>query len=349
MDRPLHVGLVGRGESALQKELQRLPGRPEVCAFDSLFGQTVELIAFEPDALFVRVALEDHPDEIAGALQLLRGIRPGCRAVLVADTTREIALAPVCARIGAQLLCEPFTPAQLLAAFDHALAGGDRPRAEVFLDLVHGIADEINNPLMFLMGHLQLLQLQMPANQPGILQEQIAAALAGAKRVHDTVERMRNIERAAAGPRRADPIDLHAEVCRHFSEAQNTKAGISVVKDPDDASYTIKADAEILRPALSGLAILAHEFQEAGCRVRVFLMRLQDAVRIRLSLHGQALEGWDLPRTYEPYYLSRVLRGSAQGLALFHLQAAAHGHRGRAIARRLPDGIVALDREMPVA
>ena len=347
MERPLHVGLVGRGESALLADLRGLPGRPEARAFETLFGHTAALLAFEPDVLFVCVAQEDRPEELVGALQLLRGIRPGCAMVLVADKSRELTLTPACARVGAQLLCEPCTPAQLLAAFDHALAGGDRPRAEVFLDLVHGIADEINNPLMFLMGHLQLLQLQMPPDKAGDAMEQVAAALVGAQRVHETVERMRRIERAAAGPRRAETFDVATEAAKCLLESRGKQEAIQLVRDPADATFCVLGDADILRPALAGLAALAHEFQQEGSKAHVALMRLDGAVRVRLSLQGKAFDDWSLPRTYEPYYLSRVLRGSAQGLALFHLQAAAHGHRGRATARRLPDGVVALDVEFP--
>ena len=347
MDRPLRVGLVGRGESALLSQLRALPGRPEARSFEGLFGQTGAILAFEPDALFVCVSAEDRPEELAGALLLLRGIRPGCAVILVASKAQEIALAPVCARIDAQLLCEPWAPAQLLAAYDHALCGGDRPRAEVFLDLVHGIADEINNPLMFLMGHLQLLQLQMPPEKSNDAMEQVTAALVGAQRVHETVERMRKIGRAAAGPRRADPFDLAAEVSRMALEHQGGSEPLVVVRDPADASFTMLGDAEILRPAFSGLVALANEFQKEGCETHLSAMRMQGAVRLRLSLQGKPLKDWDLPRSYEPYYLSRLLRGSAQGLALFHVQAAAHGHRGRATARRLPDATVALDLEFP--
>lgn len=280
---------------------------------------------------------------------MLRNLRPGCAIVWLIDRARELAVAPLCARVGAQLLCEPFSHAQLLAAFDHALAGGERPRAEVFLDLVHGIADEINNPLMFLMGHLQLLQLQMNPQASSDELEQVAAALAGAQRIHASVERMRRIEKASAGPRRADPFDLGAELAPLLLDPTGKMGPLSLVREPADAGFRILGDAEILRPALVGMVSLAREFQDNGAEVHAALMRLEGAVRIRLSLRGRAFADWSLPRTYEPYYLSRALRGTAQGLALFHLQAAAHGHRGRATARRLPDGTVAIDVDLPVS
>ena len=77
------------------------------------------------------------------------------------------------------------------------------------------------------------------------------------------------------------------------------------------------------------------------------LSRLQAAVRLRLQITGAGLEDWRLPRTFEPYYLNRLLRGSSQGLSLFLVQTAVHGHRGQATARRLPDASLALDLSLP--
>ena len=60
-----------------------------------------------------------------------------------------------------------------------------------------------------------------------------------------------------------------------------------------------------------------------------------------------ALPAWRLPRTFEPYYFSRVLRGTPQGLSLFLVQAIARSHGGRALARWEPDGSVSLRIELP--
>jgi hypothetical protein len=81
---------------------------------------------------------------------------------------------------------------------------------------------------------------------------------------------------------------------------------------------------------LDGTAALALEPQTPG-------------VRLRLRLGGKAFAGFRLPRTFEPYYLNRVLRGSSHGLSLFLVQTVVHAHHGQALARRLPDGAIAID------
>lgn len=348
MERPLHIGLCSRDETSLLADLRALPGRPQVESFDSVFTAAPKLLAFQPDALFVRAVADASLDELVGAIRLLRSALPQCAVVLLAAREREIAFAPMCARIGAQFLAEPYAPTELLATFDHAMRQAERPRAEVFLDLVHGIADEINNPLMFLMGHLQLLQLQLDPQRSQSELEQIAAALGGAQRIHETVERMRRIEAAAAGPRRAEPFDVFAVLHSLAAGVAPNGGALPVVRDPADASISVLGDPEILRPALGALVDLAREFRQQGAEAHFVAGRIDGAVRVRLALRGACVADWSLPRTYEPYYLSRALRGSPQGLALFHAQAAAHGHRGRATARLLPDGVLALDLELPL-
>jgi signal transduction histidine kinase len=348
MDRPLCLGLCGREDSALLADLQRLPGKVTTRAFDSIYSAIASLASFEPDAVFVLTSSGDVPEELAGAIRALLALRPQCAVVIVAARERELSFAPICQRTRAHLLLEPYGPAQLLATLDQALSLSDRPRTEAFLDLVHGVADEINNPLMFLMGHLQLLQLQLDPQRDRDALEQISAALGGAQRIHETTERMRRIEAAAAGPRRANPFDLWAELSSALREHRGKGDSIAIVREPSDGAFAVAGDAEILRAALASVVALAFEFRDGGNEAHFVITRIEAGIRVRLSLRGPALADWSMPRTYEPYYLCRALRGSTLGLSLFHVQAAAHGHRGRATARRLPDGAVAIDIELPL-
>ncbi|MEQ1633145.1 MAG: histidine kinase dimerization/phospho-acceptor domain-containing protein, partial [Planctomycetota bacterium] len=260
---------------------------------------------------------------------------------------REVELAALRERTGASWLALPHTPLDLARAVDHALNGGDRPRTEVFLDLVHGIADEINNPLQFVLGYLQLLQLQLEGDQYQDARDHIAAALDGGQRIAGTVERLTRIERAAAGARRHERFDLRTALESALAVSAAGRPLPSIVREPAKGSFVVQGDAEILDPALHALAAAAFEFEQHGGSVHFVLTRIDHAVRLRMALRGEGFADWQLPRTWEPYYLCRVLRGSTQGLALFLVQTAIHAHRGQATARRLPDGAVAIDLELP--
>ncbi|MGE3175639.1 MAG: histidine kinase dimerization/phospho-acceptor domain-containing protein [Planctomycetota bacterium] len=348
MDRPVRIGLAGLEDRRLSAELRALPLQPEVREFGDVYDDTEPLVAFRPQVLVLDGPAPGRPaTDLVGAVRVLRALLPGLALIVTAPGAREVELGPFCDRTGAHLLRTPFRSGDLAAALDRALAGGDRPRDEVFLDLARGFADEINNPLMFLMGHLQLLQAQIDPATGQALREQLQSALAGAQRIQGTVDRVRLLAQAAMGPRTQAPIDLHAQLHAAIERQQPRPPLPPVLREPDGADVTVRGDAELLLPALDLLAMVACEVHALDCTVHFALWRLERAVRLRLSIHGTGLDDWRLPRTFEPYYLNHLLRGSSQGLALFVVQTAVHAHGGQATARRLPDGAVAIDLHLP--
>lgn len=349
MDQRVRIGIAGVEDRHLAAELHDLPIRPEIRAFANLYEDTGALLALRPELLFVGApAGPAGTADLVGALRVLRGLLPELAVVVVAPTAREVALHELCERTGARLLLSPFRPGDVANVVAHALAGTERPRDEVFLDLARGFADEVNNPLLFLMGHLQLLQLQCDPVAMKDQREQLDSALAGAGRIQATVERIRLLAQAANGPRQRDTIDLDAElvaaVARNFTE----QATPPILREPELGSFAFAGDGDLLRPAIDLLTAVAAELHALGGKAHFVLTRLDRAIRLRLSLAGPGFEDWRLPRTFEPYYLNRLLRGSSQGLALFLVQTAVHSHRGLATARRLPDGPLAIDLQLRI-
>lgn len=309
--------------------------------FPSLFSSPVELQQFQAHAAFALAGGE--PLEEAGALRLLRGLVPGLALVLVVPAERELHLQPLCQRLGAGLLLLPYGPGDVASVLEQALLGSDRPREEVFLDLARGIADEINNPLMYVTGYLQLLAASFDPQRDKDRHDQLAFALGGVKRIQAAVERVRLLARVSGGLRQVGTVDLLALVKRSVSESAGTGRLLPWVSEPEQATFTVNGDAELLDPAVAAMCRVATELQELGCNVHLLLSRLHAAVRLRLQVSGPGTASWRLPRTFEPYYLSRVLRGTSQGFGLFLAQLTALAHRGQATARRLPDGSLALD------
>src|SRR5262245_34844939 len=337
MDRPVRVGLAGIADPRLLGDLRALPSRPELHSFPSLYDEIGRILAVQPDVLFV--GGEGDGRDLGGALRLLHGLQPRLPVVVVAAAGSEVALGPVCERTGARLLLLPLTPGALANALEQALQGSNRPGQDVFLDLARGFADEINNPLLFLMGHLQLLKAQRDPAAEGDLQAQLGAALEGSQRIHAAVDRIRQLSVAANGPRQYQTVDLLLALQQ--AKAAPGLPDLPVICEPADARFLLLGDPDLLQPALKLLVQVAAELHELGCKEHFELVHLGTTVRLRLSLQGPGLDEWRLPRTYEPYYLNRVLRGSSQGLSLFFVQTAVHGHGGQATARRLPDGSLA--------
>jgi hypothetical protein len=66
-----------------------------------------------------------------------------------------------------------------------------------------------------------------------------------------------------------------------------------------------------------------------------------------LAANGDPVTGWSLPRTFEPYYPTRALRGQSQSLGFCFAQTVVLGHRGQATVRRLADGSLRFDFVLP--
>jgi len=262
----------------------------------------------------------------------------------VTDVTAEVAQAPLATRLGALLLVHPGKPGQLAAAIEQALLGSDRPHADVFLDLAHGMADEINNPLLFLSGHLQLLRAGMNPQTERDRVDQVAAALDGALRIQGSVDRLRLLSAASNGPRHREPVDLGELLAAFTTRPPGASAPVAVPPAP----CVVSGDREQLAAAVAAIVRFADALIESGTPVRLALETNNGAARLRLVTGGGALAQWRLPLTFEPYYPNRVLRGQGHGLCLFLAQTIVLGHRGQATARRLGDGSLQVDFVLPV-
>lgn len=344
MERPQRLAVIGCADLALPQELQSLPTGPEVRAFSSLYGDTEALQRWQPEVAFV--GIDDDGAETAGALRVLRGILPGMAIVLVGRAAVETTVAPVAQRLGAQVLLRPGRPGDVAEVLAQALAGSAQPRAEAFVDLVRGIADEVNNPLMYISGYLQLLRAGLDAERDRDRHSQLQAALSGVQRIQATLARIHLLARAEHGARLEHRIDLVAAMQAAMDRLPDAvRTPIEIGSLPQ---LWIRGEPELLTAALDAFVRVAGEFADHGDTVGIQLDTHGQAARARLRIQSRGLQAWRLPRTFEPYYLNRVFRGTAQGLGLFLTQTVLHAHRGEAIARRLGDDVLAIDLLVPL-
>ena len=360
MERPVRIGIAGLEDQSLLDELSTLPSRPEHQTFPDLFGEADAIVHADLDVLVLGAPADST--ELGGALRVLRSLAPGLGLIVAASDEREVELLPICRRSQARWLRLPLHKGALAAALEQALVHSDRPSEEVFLDLARGFADEVNNPLMFLSGHLQLLQVQLGDSDPDVI-EQVRAAMEGTTRIQRSVERIRLVSRAALGPRSREDIDLdlvlnqaltdaakavqNGDVRDGLTSAEAASNGPTVVREPTAGPFRISGERQVLEQALTLFAQVGCELHRFFGEVHFELTRVDAAIRLRLLAAGPAVADWRLPRSFEPYYLNRLLNGTAHGLSLFLLQTAVHAHGGQATARRMPSGALALDVQLP--
>ncbi|MCC7396065.1 MAG: HAMP domain-containing histidine kinase [Planctomycetes bacterium] len=344
MERPVRIAVVGPVDDRLVGELRQLPLRPEVRACVGLAADSEAVLRFQPD--LITIALAADAGEEIGALRLLRQLWPALGVLVVAAPDAELATTPLAARLRARLLVYPSPPGQLAAAIEQARQGSDRPTAEAFVDLARGVADEINNPLMFASGHLQLLRASFEAKAESARRDQITQVQAGMQRIQEAVDRLRLLAQAANGPRRAMACDLAAMLATALATPPaGAASGVTVATG--DGGHTVQGDHEQLAAALAAIVQLAAELATTGVTSGLFLDHLPGGQRLRLVASGAALHSWQLPHSFEPYYPSRALRGQSAGLGLFLAQTVVLGHRGQATVQRLADGTLQFDFVLP--
>jgi len=343
MERPVRIAVVGPADARLVGELRQLPLRPDVRPLTSLVGDSEALMRLQPDLLLV--AFGDAIDEDVGAVRLLQRLWPQLGVAVVAPPERELALGQVANRLAARLLVFPDAPGQLAAVIEQVLHGGDRPKPELFVDIAHGLADEINNPLMFVSGHLQLLRASFDPNHDRDRRDQVDAALQGLTRIQTSVDRLRLLSQAADGPRRRGPVDI-AEL---IADAIRTRApdGERATVNMPPGPHAVDGDREQLALAMTAIVRFADELAAMDTDCHVELEAIENAHRLRLVARGPGLRSWKLPNTFEPFYPQRILRGQHHGLGLFLAQTVVLGHRGQATVRRLPDSALQFDFLLP--
>lgn len=345
MDSPARIAVVGPVDDRLTANVRALPLSPEVRHWPSLCADIEALTRFQPSLLLI--ALGPESAEEIGALRLLRHLWPAVGVLLITTAAREVNDTALAKRLGARLLVDPELPGRLAEAIEQAFHGADRPRGDVFVDLARGIADEVNNPLMFVAGHLQLLRGGFDPATERDRRDQVSAALGGVQRIQTAVDRLRLVADAAGGPRRVQPVDLATVLGRAFVERSEPSPRNAPTLAIADGAHVVPGDPEQIAAALGAITTFAADLANVGAAVQLRLDALPNGRRVRLAAAGPGLASWALPTTFEPYYPNRALRGQGFGMGLFLAQTVVLGHRGQATARRTSDGTLQIDFVLP--
>jgi signal transduction histidine kinase len=344
MERAVRIAVVGPVDDRLPGDLRGLPLHPEVRVSASLCADSEALSRFQPDVLVI--AFEPGAAEEIGALRLLRNLWPALAVVLVCRAEDELANTALAARLHARLATYPSSPGELAAAIEQARQHSDRPHADVFVDLARGIADEINNPLMFVSGHLQLLRATFDTARDRDRRDQIAAAQHGLQAIASSVDRLRQLSQAANGPRRRESVDVGALVSAAVAARENKEPPLATIA-PAPGAFLVQGDPEQLQGAIAAVVQFADDLARLGAESQLSLETLPGGHRLRLVAAGQSLAIWQLPHTFEPYYPTRALRGHGYGLGLFLAQTVVLGHHGQATVQRQHDGSLQFDFALP--
>ena len=343
---PTRIAVVSERASVLPRLLDELAHHVAVQTFGDLIEAAPELLRYRPRILIVQCA--QLPAQQAGALRLLRSLHPELLLVLACEADHEVRLRETAEQLEAQTLLLPCARADLAALLDAATRGSARPSADALLDLARGISDEINNPLMFTAGHVQLLQQSMRDQSPEAAEGQLATIRDGLQRITATMDKIRLLARAEEAMSRPELVDLGALAAELEKRRADGDRGLPPIHSAGAGPAEVWGDRSLLAAMLEDLGRVTAALRTGDDGV-VEVEAVDGTVRVRATLAATHLPAWQLPRSFEPYYINRVLRSTPHGLSLFLVQVVAHGHGGQALALWSEPGQLSFRIDLPRA
>jgi len=188
-----------------------------------------------------------------------------------------------------------------------------------------GIAHELNTPLTYIMGNLELLQAQdMSEGQKGML----ASVGRGAERIKGLAQSLLAFSRPGQEemlPLSAnDVIERSLELCRY----QILKGGVDLQKRLDPALPRVKGVSNQLEMALINLVVNAIHAMPQGGRLTVSSAARDGVVQISVSDTGEGIPEAIQPTIFEPF-VSTKPEGKGTGLGLSTVLMVVERHGGR--------------------
>ena len=348
MKPPLRLAVVDRCGADLSAQLERLAEPCELRDVTDLATGLGGLVDDPPDALIL--AQDDLPDADLAVLRVLRHRAPRLRIVLIVPAEREFELEAAAAGVDARLLTSPLDAAGLAEVVQLLRSPPGQTSPTGFLELTRGLSDEINNPLLFVQGHAQLLEALCDPVTDADKLEQITAIQRGLSRIAATMEKLLLASRARGRLRPEPPVSLGAAFQTAIGrlDGPGAERARELVAGPLAETW-VHGDGGLLAAALQHLLEVVLDLGGGTAAERIRIDGDTQRVRIVADLAGLESGHWQLPRTFEPYHLARFLNSSSYGLNLFLVQTIVHAHGGSASARRLPEGRIALEITLPRA
>jgi signal transduction histidine kinase len=209
-----------------------------------------------------------------------------------------------------------------------------------------GLAHELNTPLTYIMGNLELLDAQSLTPPQ---REMLTSIARGAERIKNLSQSLLAFSRPAQEdlvPLSAnDVIERGLELCRY----QIVKAGVQLEKRLDPTAPRVMGVANQLEMALINLAVNAIQAmtETSGGRLTVSSARRGDEVEIAVADTGPGIPDPIRNSIFEPFVTTKP-EGRGTGLGLSTVLMVVERHRGRIDFASAPGGTT-FRMSLPVA
>jgi PAS domain S-box-containing protein len=203
--------------------------------------------------------------------------------------------------------------------------------------LAAGVAHEVNNPLSFVLGSLELCQRELASTNGAsfegaraVLEERLRDACSGAERVRAIVAELKAFSRLDERSRR--PVDVRAVLQASLTMAANEiRHRARLVLDLAPVPDVVADEGRLNQVFLNLLVNAAQAIGEGnanGNEIRVVVRPDPGGVCIEVHDSGVGIEPAVLPKIFEPFFTTKGAgAGTGLGLAICHAIVTALGGR----------------------
>ncbi len=210
---------------------------------------------------------------------------------------------------------------------------------------VSGVAHEINNPLMAIMGFSELLAEENAGELTPDLSQRIYSQ---AKRCAKIVESLLSFARQKHAP--AAAVDLNAVIHVALSDTEHERThNTRVSLDLDPGLPEIGGSPAALRQVFVNIITNACQAMEPeGGTLTIVSERRDGDVLLRFADTGPGIPEAALARIFDPFYTTKAM-GQGTGLGLSVSHGIVHEYGGEITARNQPEGGAAFELRLPTA
>jgi signal transduction histidine kinase len=197
-----------------------------------------------------------------------------------------------------------------------------------------GIAHELNTPLTYIMGNLELLEAQ---NLSAAQREMLASVARGADRLKTLAQSLLAFSRPSREEMTPlapnELIERSLEMCHY----QIVKSGVQLERDLAPSLPPVMGVSNQLEMALINLTVNAiHAMAGMGGRLTVRSTRRGDEVEIAISDEGPGIPESIRQTVFEPFVTTKP-EGKGTGLGLSNVLMVVERHKGRIDFTTAPD------------
>jgi PAS domain S-box-containing protein len=282
-----------------------------------------------------------HPDEHDSIRELLRdaqrsGVRERERRVLRRDGTVrifEISSLPVIFEddVAFLAICHDLTERKRM---EERLALAER--MALVGRLASGVGHEINNPVAYMLGSIELARSDLaalaatapPSDRAARLERHLTTLREGAERVRDIVRDLKSL--SAASDDHLGPVDVeHALDVAAATAQHEIRLRARLVKQYGSVSLVSANEGRLAQVFVNLLVNAAQAIPEGdvnGNEIRITTREEGGIVVVEVRDTGVGIASEDLPRIFEPFFTTKPKGvGTGLGLSISHSIVTAQG------------------------